>query len=405
MVPPGGFEPPTTVPKTAVISISPRRQIFLRYTIIPKLAYNFDMTHMTTQELTKMQIKRIEKEIRDTPYHKGTEHYIGLLRAKLSKLKDKVIEHDVKAKGGGGGGYAVKKQGDATLVLIGPPSAGKSTLINKLTNANSKIAPYAFTTVSVIPGMMHYKNAYIQILDVPGLIEGAEEGKGRGREVLSVARGADLLVLITDTERIVALERIKNALERNGIRINKKHPNVFIDKKLSGGITVHSNIKQDLTDEMIEEIASEFGVKNGDIIIKEKFTLEMLIDSFSRSRVYVPVLEVVNKIDLNNNTEANENIIPISAENNINIDKLKEAIWDKLNLINIYLVKPDEDPGTDNPMVIKKGLNIRDVLTLLGEDFAQNKNKVVIWGSGAKYPAQEVSFSTQVQEGMMIRFL
>src|SRR3990167_3820138 len=170
---------------------------------------------MTTIE---EQILSIEKEIRETPYHKGTEHHIGKLRAKLSKLKDKQIE-SIQKGGGGGGGYAIKKQGDATVVLIGPPSAGKSTLLNRLTNAKSKIAPYEFTTVSVIPGMMEFKNARIQILDVPGLIEGAEEGKGRGREVLSVVRGADLIILLTDPTRMRVIGNIEKALSRNGIRL------------------------------------------------------------------------------------------------------------------------------------------------------------------------------------------
>src|SRR3989344_3596359 len=202
------------------------------------------MVNMSKDEIERMQIKRIEKEIRDTPYHKGTEHHIGRLRARLSRLREQLTETSVKK--GGGGGYAVKKQGDATIILIGPPSSGKSTLINKLTNAQSKVAPYAFTTVNVIPGMMKYNDAYIQILDVPGLIEGAEEGKGRGREVLSVVRGSDLIIVITEPSKLKAFERITAALERNGIRMNKIAPDIKITKKLDGGLIIHSNIKQDL---------------------------------------------------------------------------------------------------------------------------------------------------------------
>src|SRR3990167_11210589 len=160
------------------------------------------------------QIQDIKETLRKTPHHKATNHFIGLMRAKIARLKDKEMETltPLRQSSAGRTSFAVRKQGDATVVLVGPPSSGKSTLLNKLTNAQSKVAPYAFTTVTVIPGMMVFKNAQIQILDVPGLIEGAEEGKGRGREVLSVARGAELLVLITDPQRTSFFERITNSL-------------------------------------------------------------------------------------------------------------------------------------------------------------------------------------------------
>jgi len=365
------------------------------------------MVLMSKTELTKMQIKRIEKEIRDTPYHKGTEHHIGRLRAKLAKLKDSLLEASSK-KSGGGGGYAVKHQGDATVVLVGPPSVGKSTLLNKLTNAKSKVAPYAFTTVTVIPGMMEYKNAKIQILDVPGLIKGAEEGKGRGREVLSVVRGCDLLILMTDIDDIEALSRISKTLEKNGVRINKVPPNIKIDKKLKGGIIVHTNIKLDFGKETIKEIASQFGYRNAEITIKEKISIDVLIDTFSKSRVYIPTLYVVNKSDLLSHDsifDIHYSPLFISAETAKGLDTLKEEIYKALNFIRVYLVKTDEEPSFDNPIVMKEGQLLYDVAEKLGSEFSENKTKAKIWGGGAKFPGQVVSLTTLIQEGMQIRFI
>ncbi|MEK7497508.1 MAG: GTPase [Patescibacteria group bacterium] len=345
---------------------------------------------------TNQQIADIEKELRELPHHKATDHYIGRLRAKLARLKDKEIETQTKNGGGGGDGYAVKKQGDATVVLIGPPSAGKSTLINLLTNAQSKVAPYAFTTLTVIPGMMTYKNARIQILDVPGLIEGAEEGKGRGREVLSVARGADLLLIMSDVKRIEAIERIEKTLNKNGIRINQTPPLVEVEKKLGGGLAIHSNLRQTITNETIKEVASEYGIKNGEITIKEKLTFDRLIDAFSRNRVYTPSLSVVNKVD--SYIDLGGNKIGISATKEIGIKELKEKIWHTLNFVRIYL-------NTKDPMVVKEGTTLIQVVQSIGPEFAQSKTGAKIWGPSAKFPGQEVSLYSKVSDEMQIRFV
>lgn len=352
------------------------------------------------------QIENIKKELRETPHHKATDHHIGRLRAKLSMLKDKDLEQSSKGKSGRVG-YAVKKQGDATVVLVGPPSVGKSTLLNILTNAKSKVAPYAFTTLTVIPGMMEYKDAMIQILDVPGIIKGAEKGKGRGKEVLSVVRGADLLVIISDVKNPDSLESIRKSLENNGVRINKNPPEVKIEKKVSGGINIVSNIKQDFSKETVKEIAKEFRITNADITIKQKLTLEELIDSFSGNRVYIPALFVLNKADLKQKQSKpkNQEILKISAEREININVLKEKIFEKLELVRVYLVRKDEKPSNNNPIIMKKDDFLKDVAVKIGEEFSKDKERAVIWGEGSKFSGQTVSLTKRVVDGMQIRFI
>lgn len=68
-------------------------------------------------------------------------------------------------------------------IKIGFPSVGKSTLLSLLTETNSEAASYEFTTLTCIPGNIFYRDAKIQLLDLPGIIEGAAQGKGRGRQV------------------------------------------------------------------------------------------------------------------------------------------------------------------------------------------------------------------------------
>lgn len=354
------------------------------------------------------QIDKTEKEIRETPYHKGTEHHIGKLRARLARLKDKEIESETKGKGGGGEGYGVRKQGDATVVLIGPPSVGKSTLINKLTNTRSKVAEYAFTTLSVIPGMLFYKEAYIQIFDVPGIIAGAKEGRGRGKEVLSVARNADLLIIMCDPDTLDRFGMIEKELDAAGLRINTRPPDISINNKTKGGITIRSNIKQEIGNQTMVEIAKEMGLKNAEISLKEKLNINQLIDAFSPNRVYLPALYVINKIDKNPEIDLSafqSKPILISAEKGIGLDKLKEALWEKLDLLRVYLVHPEEDPSFNNPIVAKKGMTLFNVAENIGREFADDKTAAKIWGPNVRFPGQEVSLKTLAKDQTQVRFI
>lgn len=110
--------------------------------------------------------------------------HIGLLKARLAKLRRELIEPKGGGGGGGGEGFDVAKTGDARVGFVGFPSVGKSTLLTNLAGVYSEVAAYEFTTLTTVPGVIRYKGAKIQLLDLPGIIEGAKDGKGRGKQVI-----------------------------------------------------------------------------------------------------------------------------------------------------------------------------------------------------------------------------
>jgi hypothetical protein len=107
---------------------------------------------------------------------------------KLARLRAQLLEPTPGSSTGGGAGFDVSKSGDARVALVGFPSVGKSTFLSKITKTKSEVAAYSFTTLTAIPGVLEYGGAEIQVLDLPGIIEGAAEGKGRGRQVISAAK-------------------------------------------------------------------------------------------------------------------------------------------------------------------------------------------------------------------------
>ncbi|MDD3532032.1 MAG: 50S ribosome-binding GTPase [Candidatus Shapirobacteria bacterium] len=344
------------------------------------------------------QIKSLKAEISATPHHKGTEHYIGRLRAKIARLEDQLFSKRLKSGGGGGSGYAVGKSGDATVVLVGLPSVGKSTLLNQLTDAKSKTAHYPFTTLTVIPGMMSYRGAQIQMLDVPGLISGAAVGRGRGKEVLSVVRIADLILFLVDSENIDQAEVVIKELELAGIRVGRAAPEVVVNKKTKGGILIkNSRSLKGLTAETARGIIEELGVKNAEVLIKDnKINQERLIDAILGNRVYLPYLLIINKVDKltkNQLSRAGKQFpraVLVSALAGQGIDYLKQAIFDKLGLKRVYLKPSDGEADFNEPLIMRDKETVADVAIRIGQ-VLEGKRAAYVWGRSAKFPGQLVA--------------
>lgn len=341
------------------------------------------------------KIREIEEEMKKTQVHKHTEHHIGLLKAKLARLRADLEKHVSK---GGGPAFEVRKGGDATVVLIGLPSVGKSTILNRLTNAKSKVAAYAFTTLTVVPGIMRYNGADIQVLDLPGIISGAATGKGRGKRVLSVARNADLVLLVLDVFQPDQLKTLEQELHTIGIRVNQKPPDVVITRANKGGLSVTTTVKlTKLSQQTIKGMMEVYGVSNGSIIIREDITDDQLIDVLAGNRKYALGLVVLNKVDLVNEQYLDEvrkklgdDFVPVSAEKGLNIDLLVEKLWDRLNFIRIYLKRPEGEADLEKPLILPAGSTLLDVCMRIHPKFTQGAKYAFVWGSSIRFPGQRV---------------
>jgi len=351
------------------------------------------------------KIRAIEEEMKRTQVHKHTEHHIGLLKAKLAKLK---AEQDIaqRSKSVRGPSFEVKKGGDCTVVLIGLPSVGKSTILNRLTNAKSKVGAYAFTTLTVVPGLLEHEGARIQILDLPGVISGASSGTGRGKRVLSVARNADLILLVLDVFQPDQISTLKKELYEMGIRLNTRPPNVTIERSSEGGLGITSTCTlTKLSEPTIRAILNVYKINHGNVIIREDISDDQLIDVVAGNRRYVPAQAVLNKVDLVSAKYVEEarkrigiDFIPISADQNLNIDRLKEAIYDRLSFIKIYLKPRNGEPDFNEPLVVTAGCTISDVCARINRTFAKGAKYALVSGTSAKFGSQRVGMDHIVQD-------
>jgi ribosome-interacting GTPase 1 len=358
------------------------------------------------------KIKEIQEQIHRTQINKATEFHIGLLKAKIARLK-REMQENIHGKtmhtGGENVGFDVRKAGDATVVLIGLPSVGKSTLLNSLTNAKSRVASYQFTTLTAVPGMLHHRGAKIQVLDLPGIIEGASGGKGFGKRVLSVARGADLVLIVLDVFQPHHLGVLKKELAEAGVRLDEQPPNIVVEKTSMGGISINAQVPVKASERLIKEIMRLYGLHNGRLIIREpNLTDDQLIDALNGNRIYVPSVVVLNKIDLVNPSfiqevksnigSNNNNFVPVSADSGINIDVLKEVIYRRLGFIRIYMRPKGGETDYKEPLIIKNGANVQDVCNKIHRNMAKNFRYGLVWGRSAKFAGQKVGLDHRLYD-------
>ncbi|KAJ6446554.1 ribosome-interacting GTPase 1 [Purpureocillium lavendulum] len=381
---------------------------------------------------TVEKIKQIEDEMAKTQKNKATSFHLGQLKAKLAKLKRELLTPSGGG-GGGGSGFDVARTGVASIGFIGFPSVGKSTLMTRLTGQHSEAAAYEFTTLTSVPGQVVYNGAPLQIIDLPGIIEGAKDGRGRGRQVIAVAKTCHLIFIVLDVNKPLTDKRVIEAeLEGFGIRINKSPPNITFKKKDKGGLNITSTVPLTHIDhDEIKAVMSEYRINSADITIRCDATVDDLIDILeAKSRrtsahaarlcmvcfwtrltdsppsvpSYIPVVYCLNKIDSISIEELDllyriPNAVPISSEHGWNVDELMEAMWDKLSLKRVYTKPKGKAPDYSAPVVLRATrCTVEDFCNAIHRSIVEQFKTAIVYGKSVKHQPQRVGLAHELED-------
>ena len=259
------------------------------------------------------------------------------------------------------------------------------------------------------------KGARIQVLDLPGIIEGAAEGKGRGRQVISTARTCNLILVVLDAAKPLTHKKIiENELFSFGIRINQSPPNVKFTRNEGGGIDYQEMIPQTrgMSAEICRVVLREFKVSCAQVILREDVTVDQFIDVIEGNRAYIPVLYVFNKIDSLTIEELDildqmPNYVPISSQHEWNLEELMEEIWARCNMLRIYTKPKGQIPDYDEPVILHSSGNptVEEFCNRIHRSLMDQFSHAWVWGRSAKHQPQRCGKEHQLMDEDVVQIV
>jgi len=280
------------------------------------------------------KVARLEEMISTIPKHKGTDHLRADLRRRLAKLKEAAQTR--KKSGGTVSPFVIDKEGAGQIVFIGPTNAGKSALLDALTNASPEVSEAPFSTWTPTPGMLLYENVQIQLIDTPPLNRDYMDP-----EMLNLIRRADLVLLVLDL-------------------------NTNPDLQLEDSIQILEE----------QRIIPEHRRDQHESIIGKSFK---------------PLLVLANKCDDEGSVEIYElfcemmghewSCLPVSATSGRNLEMLKRRLFNDLGIIRIYSKAPMAEPDRSAPYIMKEGSTLEEFARKIHKDFYEKLAFARVWGS------------------------
>ncbi len=303
------------------------------------------------------KIEAIQEMLALLPKHKGTEKLYADLRRRLSKLRQ--MEQQAKrGKSTFNPTAHIVRQGAGQVALVGYPNVGKSSLLNALTGAQSRVADFPYSTPLPVPAMMQFENVQIQLIDTPPIShEYFEPWVG------DLARRSDAVVLVVDLgsdDLLDQVDVVRERLRQIKVELVSELPNdAKCDKRIAYRRTTIAANKVD-ADGALDRLE----------ILRELYGDQFLI-------------------------------IPTSAITGEGLDELRRTIWQMLDAIRVYTKRPGEKPDLSSPFILKRGSTVLDLAEAIHNDLAERLKCARVWGS-AKFPGQSVERDYVLQEGDIV---
>ena len=320
------------------------------------------------------KVDPLEEMIALLPKHKGTDHLYADLKRKLSKLRSQM---ESSGKKGSGPTLGFSREGAAQVILVGPPSAGKSSILAALTNAAPEVGNYPFTTTQVQPGMVPYRDIQIQLVDSPPVTVDYMP-----THLLGLVRGADAVLLVADLAADTLLEDLETAaaalVARHARLVRKRDPEqpdgvpcrIIANKADAPG----ASERLDLLREMVAGWEGPGPTGDADERLERGSTGD------GRESAPSPGAEPEGEAPQESaRPTAALEILPISCRDPASVGSLPGMLFEWLGIVRVYTKAPGEKPDLGRPYTVFSGQTVEDICRLIHKDFAENLRFARLW--------------------------
>jgi len=307
-------------------------------------------------ETISEKIEALQEMLAILPKHKGTEKLYADLRRRLSKLRQ-MEQQARKGKSTFNPTAHIVRQGAGQVALVGYPNVGKSSLLNALTGAQSKVAEFPYTTQLPVPAMMQFENVQIQLIDTPPI--SSEYFEPWIGDIVRRSDAALLVVDLSSDELLDQVDVVRDCLRQVKVELISDAHDVKDDIKVAyrRAVIVANKFDADGANERLE-------------ILREFYSDQL------------PIL-------------------PTSAITGFGLEELRKTIWQMLDAIRVYTKRPGEKPDMSAPFILKRGSTVLDLAEAIHNDFAERLKYARVWGS-ARFPGQPVEKDYVLQEGDIV---